>query len=135
MEGLLGYCVTILVMCYCTVGGRIPNLTQKFKPGSLASFGPLKVWWTSTRNESSLKSPLQSCVMLYPQYDSLFTDLQNNLLLIDSWCLRVVSPIENRASTAMALSVTRDNRTQSYVAHHGPSWLSSILQANAIGQL
>ncbi|KAH0899077.1 hypothetical protein HID58_048645 [Brassica napus] len=71
----------------------------------------------------------------YPQFLCLFEDLQSMLNRMDSWCLCLVSPTENRASESIARSVTRDNRSQSYVAQNGPVWLTTILQADAMGTL
>ncbi|CAN7060788.1 unnamed protein product, partial [Brassica rapa subsp. trilocularis] len=41
-----------------------------------------------------------------------------------SWSLLHVQESRNRVSNAIAVSVTADLRTQSYVATGGPSWLS-----------
>ncbi|KAF3508063.1 hypothetical protein F2Q69_00002611 [Brassica cretica] len=68
----------------------------------------------------------------YPQYLCLFEDLQSLLNRMDSWCLCLVSPTENRASERIARSVTRDNRSQSYVAQNSPLWLTTILEADAM---
>ncbi|KAH0890416.1 hypothetical protein HID58_052845, partial [Brassica napus] len=64
--------------------------------------------------------------------DCSLADLQSLLNRMDSWCLCLVSPTENRASESIARSVTRDNRSQSYVAQNSPLWLTTILQADAM---
>ncbi|WZZ37605.1 hypothetical protein YC2023_033864 [Brassica napus] len=39
----------------------------------------------------------------------------------------------NKMANEVALSVTRDHRVQSYVAHVGPAWLSSLIRSEASG--
>ena len=60
--------------------------------------------------------------------------LENTLLLfsrLDSWSLMHVHESRNIVSTAIAVSVTADLRTQSYVATGGPSWLSHTILSEA----
>ncbi|KAH0867956.1 hypothetical protein HID58_074978, partial [Brassica napus] len=52
-------------------------------------------------------------------------------LLLDSWSLMHVHESRNIVSTAIAVSVTADLRTQSYVATGGPSWLSHTILSEA----
>ncbi|KAH0860972.1 hypothetical protein HID58_089233 [Brassica napus] len=69
------------------------------KPDSEVQAGLLSLLWATEsmvnlhkkRVILEISSPVLRDVLSFPdayqQYDSLFTDLQNNLLLIDSWCL------------------------------------------------
>lgn len=45
--------------------------------------------------------------------------------------LQHVPDICNSPALEIAMSVTRDNRSQSYVARHGPIWLASLLSQEA----
>ncbi|KAF3535821.1 hypothetical protein F2Q69_00023377 [Brassica cretica] len=50
---------------------------------------------------------------------------------LDSWSLIHVHGSRNRVSPAIAVSVTSDLCTQSYVATGGPSWLSDTILSEA----
>lgn len=46
---------------------------------------------------------------------------------IDGWSLDHARQERNEAATAIAVSVTRDRRYQSYMAHHEPAWPHQLL--------
>ncbi|KAF3535347.1 hypothetical protein F2Q69_00020784 [Brassica cretica] len=55
--------------------------------------------------------------------DALNNPLESGLLLVPDTC--------NRAASAIADSITRDQRLQSYIATGGPRWLSDLLSKEA----
>lgn len=73
--------------------------------------------------------------LLHPQSYLFCRDMIDEIMLllpaIGSWSLDYVRPDSNCAANAVALSVTRDQRYQSYVGHQGPSWLHELLDAEA----
>lgn len=56
-------------------------------------------------------------------FSKMYSLLKSGLLLVPDTC--------NRAASAIADSVTRDQRLQSYIATGGPRWLSDLLSKEA----
>ena len=67
----------------------------------------------------------------FPELQSLIANILLLLSRLVSWCLLHVQESRNRVSNAIAVSVTADLRTQSYVAAGGPSWLSHTILSEA----
>ncbi|CAN6834893.1 unnamed protein product, partial [Brassica oleracea] len=66
-----------------------------------------------------------------PSCYSLCYDVFKNVYSVPKSSLFLVSDTCNRAASAIADSVTRDHRLQSYVATGGPRWLSELLSTEA----
>ncbi|KAG2304403.1 hypothetical protein Bca52824_033054 [Brassica carinata] len=70
-------------------------------------------------------------VFLYPDSFLWLGNLSSTILALlgdlESWRFAHVNMSRNIPATRIADSVTRDNRTQSYVARGGPQWLSQTL--------
>lgn len=67
----------------------------------------------------------------FPELQSLIANILLLLSRLVSWSLLHVQESRNRVSNAIAVSVTADLRTQSYVAAGGPSWLSHTILSEA----
>ncbi|KAG2304524.1 hypothetical protein Bca52824_033175 [Brassica carinata] len=67
----------------------------------------------------------------FPELKSLIESIMLLFTRLDSWSLIHVNGSRNRVSTAIAVSVTSDHRSQSYVAAGGPSWLSHTVLSEA----
>ncbi|KAG5401599.1 hypothetical protein IGI04_016206, partial [Brassica rapa subsp. trilocularis] len=67
----------------------------------------------------------------FPELQSLIATTLLLLSRLVSWSLLHVQESRNRVSNAIAVSVTADLRTQSYVATGGPSWLSHTILSEA----
>ncbi|XP_013625599.1 PREDICTED: uncharacterized protein LOC106331737 [Brassica oleracea var. oleracea] len=63
----------------------------------------------------------------FPSLRSLSSTILALLSDLESWRFAHVNTSRNFPATRIAASVTRDNRTQSYVARGGPYWLSQTL--------
>ncbi|WZY86709.1 hypothetical protein YC2023_033093 [Brassica napus] len=67
----------------------------------------------------------------FPELQSLIATTLLLLSRLVSWSLLHVQESRNRVSNAIAVSVTADLRTQSFVATGGPSWLSHTILSEA----
>ncbi|KAH0890448.1 hypothetical protein HID58_052877 [Brassica napus] len=67
----------------------------------------------------------------FPELQSLIANILLLLSRLVSLSLLHVQESRNRVSNAIAVSVTADLRTQSYVAAGGPSWLSHTILSEA----
>lgn len=74
----------------------------------------------------AISSPLDTPSSYYMCYEVL-----SNVFSVLKSELRYVLDSGNQADMAIAGSVTRDQRLQSYMASGGPSWLSELLSAEA----
>ncbi|CAH2061360.1 unnamed protein product [Thlaspi arvense] len=66
--------------------------------------------------------------------ESLAAMKQKNIAF-EIWSLNYIPKEGNRAADAIALSVTRDHRYQSYISQSGPFWLNSLLIEEAKGNV
>lgn len=67
----------------------------------------------------------------FPSYQDLLTNIRCKLEGFRLWNISFSPLSGNRVAHEIALSVTRDHRYQSYVAHGGPFWLRALIQVDA----
>lgn len=68
---------------------------------------------------------------LFPQFSRIIHTIQSYLSEIEMWSLDHCRPNRNEAAEAIAVSVTRDHRHQSYIACNAPVWLHHLLVLEA----
>lgn len=61
----------------------------------------------------------------------ILEDIHSLIQRIGNIHITLVPTSLNKVASEVALSVTRDQRVQSYVAHGGPMWLNSLIQSEA----
>ncbi|XP_009133420.1 putative F-box/LRR-repeat protein At3g18150 [Brassica rapa] len=67
----------------------------------------------------------------FPQYGAMLNSIRRQLESFRLWSIAFVRKEGNLCVDAIALSVTRDHRYQSYIGRAGPSWLNQLIQAEA----
>lgn len=67
----------------------------------------------------------------FPGFRSIVGMINIQLTRIEIWSLDYSLPKRNEAANAIAVSVTRDRRHQSYIAHNAPVWLHHLLSLEA----
>ncbi|CAN7011472.1 unnamed protein product, partial [Brassica rapa subsp. trilocularis] len=78
--------------------------------------------FSSQEAANALNNPVE-----FPSYYYMCYDVFKNIYSVPKSSLSLVSDTCNQAAAAIADSVTRDHRVQSYVAAGGPRWLSDLL--------
>ena len=82
-----------------------------------------------------------SCVMMaeallnptkFPEVQYLIQETLQSLHRFSTYTLNHVEPEKNRVAKLIAVSVTKDQRYQSYVAQGGPAWLAHTIQREAL---
>ncbi|XP_010472251.1 PREDICTED: uncharacterized protein LOC104751896 [Camelina sativa] len=66
----------------------------------------------------------------WPRFGLLLQEIQQLIEGFESWDCETVGRSANQAAVAIAKSVTRENRFQSYLALGGPSWLHDLISAD-----
>ncbi|CAN6990201.1 unnamed protein product, partial [Brassica rapa subsp. trilocularis] len=66
----------------------------------------------------------------WPAYRYQGTELRKALVGVQGWDFSVVSAKSNRCAHAIAQSVTKEKRHQSYVAMGNPQWLRDLFEAD-----
>ncbi|KAL0887179.1 hypothetical protein Bca101_011162 [Brassica carinata] len=67
----------------------------------------------------------------FSEVSGIVKAINNQLNKIGTWSLDHALPARNEVASAIAVSVTRDRRYQSYIAHNAPVWLQSLLTLEA----
>ncbi|XP_010451797.1 PREDICTED: uncharacterized protein LOC104733977 [Camelina sativa] len=69
--------------------------------------------------------------LTWPRYSLLLSNIHEVLLKFSSWRIYLVASTANKVAMAIAKSVTRDGRFQSYLSLGGPSWLHDQVRDEA----
>lgn len=67
----------------------------------------------------------------YPMFRHIISQIRDALDTLEEWRIECIPYGINRCAQAIAVSVTRDYRYQSYIAREGPSWIRSLLNEDA----
>lgn len=104
------------------------------KPPALALKCNIGATWSATSPVSGAGWIIRDSVgkvLEHPSSYHLCHEVVNNVYSLSKSGLFLVSDNCNVAASAIADSVTKDQRLQSYVAFGGPHWLSAVLLQEA----
>ncbi|XP_010472440.1 PREDICTED: uncharacterized protein LOC104752070 [Camelina sativa] len=73
-----------------------------------------------------------NCPSAWPRFSILLSNIHEKLSNFTSWRASAVAVSANTVAVAIAKSVTRDGRLQSYLSLGGPSWLHNQVRHEAI---
>ncbi|KAL1195931.1 hypothetical protein V5N11_029298 [Cardamine amara subsp. amara] len=85
---------------------------------------------TSTLAVSGVLQPRKT-----PVCRILISEIQEALRPLEMWKIQSIDQGRNHVAYKIALSDTKTNQHQSYVATGGPSWLSTLINSEAQGSV